>query len=220
MFETIIEQLKNPVTSMVEKSKEEGIKKGTIKLVIISAVMALINVITSIMSIFSKYSSKSWYADIYEKSELSKMKWDAIKDAELFGTFFKTWVIIAIGIAVVALVLWIIAKFIKSPKEYSDTLSIVNSAVITFVVASIINIILSKIYAPLGIIFMFAVSIYIGYSVIFAYERLLEVEDTDKLVLNINRSIYSIISSFNSCILCCNRNIIKKYKRTYGFIII
>lgn len=27
MFETIIEQLKNPVTSMVEKSKEEGIKK-------------------------------------------------------------------------------------------------------------------------------------------------------------------------------------------------
>ena len=26
MFETIIEQLKNPVTSMVEKSKEEGIK--------------------------------------------------------------------------------------------------------------------------------------------------------------------------------------------------
>ena len=79
MFETIIEQLKNPVTSMVEKSKEEGIKKGTIKLVIISAVMALINVITSIMSIFSKYSSKSWYADIYEKSELSKMKWDAIK---------------------------------------------------------------------------------------------------------------------------------------------
>ena len=69
MFETIIEQLKNPVTSMVEKSKEEGIKKGTIKLVIISAVMALINVITSMMSIFSKYSSKSWYADIYEKSE-------------------------------------------------------------------------------------------------------------------------------------------------------
>lgn len=49
MFETIIEQLKNPVTSMVEKSKEEGIKKGTIKLVIISAVMALINVITSMM---------------------------------------------------------------------------------------------------------------------------------------------------------------------------
>ena len=191
MFETIIEQLKNPVTSMVEKSKEEGIKKGTIKLVIISAVMALINVITSMMSIFSKYSSKSWYADIYEKSELSKMKWDAIKDAELFGTFFKTWVIIAIGIAVVALV-WIIAKFIKSPKEYSDTLSIVNSAVITFVVASIINIILSKIYAPLGIIFMFAVSIYIGYSVIFAYERLLEVEDTDKLVL-ISTGVFTVL---------------------------
>ena len=192
MFETIIEQLKNPVTSMVEKSKEEGIKKGTIKLVIISAVMALINVITSMMSILSKYSSKSWYADIYEKSELSKMKWDAIKDAELFGTFFKTWVIIAIGIAVVALVLWIIAKFIKSPKEYSDTLSIVNSAVITFAIASIINIILSKIYAPLGIIFMFAVSIYIGYSVIFAYERLLEVEDTDKLVL-ISTGVFTVL---------------------------
>lgn len=120
------------------------------------------------------------------------MKWDAIKDAELFGTFFKTWVIIAIGIAVVALVLWIIAKFIKSPKEYSDTLSIVNSAVITFAIASIINIILSKIYAPLGIIFMFAVSIYIGYSVIFAYERLLEVEDTDKLVL-ISTGVFTVL---------------------------
>lgn len=192
MFGTIIEQLKNPVTSMVEKSKEEGIKKGTIKLVIISAVMALINVITSMMSIFSKYSSKGWYADIYEKSELSKMKWDAIKDANLIGAFFKTWIFIAIGIAVVSLVLWIIAKFIKSPKEYSDTLSIVNSAVITFVVASIINIILSKIYAPLGIIFMFAVSIYIGYSVIFAYERLLEVEDTDKLVL-ISTGVFTVL---------------------------
>ena len=72
MFANLLEKIKSPVTTMIEKSQEEDLKKSGIKLAIVSVVMALISTISSIISIFSKYSKKSYWYSYYSSSEL----WD------------------------------------------------------------------------------------------------------------------------------------------------
>ena len=168
---------------MIEKSQEEDLKKSGIKLAIVSVVMALISTISSIISIFSKYSKKSYWYSYYSSSELWDKRWDAIKNAGLFTGFLKTAVISAIVIAVIALVLFIIAKIVKSPKEYSNNLSMANNTAIIYVVGSILKLIISLIYAPLGLLIWYAVTIYASFTLINAYRDTLEVENTNMLVL-------------------------------------
>lgn len=183
MFGNILEQFKNPVTTIMEKSEEEDIKKGIIKLAIISAIMSLINMLSSIVSIISKYSKDSYWYSSYSSSELWEKRWEAIKNAELLSGFFKTWVIIAIAIAVGALILFIIAKIVKSPKEYSSNLSMVNNILIIYIVGSILNLLLSLIYAPLGWLILYATIVYASLTLVNAYRDSLNVESTDTLVL-------------------------------------
>lgn len=182
MFQNILEQLKTPVTTIIEKSEREDLKKGLIKLAILSGIMSLINVITTIISIFSTYSKKI-YRYSSSSSELWDKRWNAIKDAELFGTFFKTFIIIAIAIAVVALILFIIAKLVKSPKEYTSTLSMINNTMIIYVAGSILNIILSFIYKPLGILVLYAVLVYAVLTLLLGFRDSLEINSSDNLAL-------------------------------------
>lgn len=183
MFANLLEKIKSPVTTMIEKSQEEDLKKSGIKLAIVSVVMALISTISSIISIFSKYSKKSYWYSYYSSSELWNKRWDAIKNAGLFTGFLKTAVISAIVIAIIALVLFIIAKIVKSPKEYSNNLSMANNTAIIYVVGSILKLIISLIYAPLGLLIWYAVTIYASFTLINAYRDTLEVENTNMLVL-------------------------------------
>ena len=183
MIANLLEKIKSPVTTMIEKSQEEDLKKSGIKLAIVSVVMALISTISSIISIFSKYSKKSYWYSYYSSSELWDKRWDAIKNAGLFTGFLKTAVISAIVIAVIALVLFIIAKIVKSPKEYSNNLSMANNTAIIYVVGSILKLIISLIYAPLGLLIWYAVTIYASFTLINAYRDTLEVENTNMLVL-------------------------------------
>lgn len=111
------------------------------------------------------------------------MRWDAIKSAELFTGFLKTAVISAILIALIALVLFIIAKIVKSPKEYACNLSMINNTAIIYAVGSVLKLILSLIYAPLGLLIWYAVTIYASFTLINAYRDTLEVENTNMLVL-------------------------------------
>lgn len=183
MLQNILEIMKHPVTILKEKSEQEDLKKGGIKLAILSGIMSLLNVITSIVSIISKYSKDSYWYSSYSSSELWDKRWDAIKDAELFGAFFKNWVVFAIVIAVLAAILFIIAKLVKSPKEYPNVLSMVTNSFIVYVAGSILNVILSFIYAPLGWLVLFAASVYAFFSLINAFRDSLKIENTDTLVL-------------------------------------
>ena len=190
MFANLLEKIKSPVTTMIEKSQEEDLKKSGIKLAIVSVVMALISTISSIISIFSKYSKKSYWYSLkwtqysgHWKKNLWDKRWDAIKNAGLFTGFLKTAVISAIVIAIIALVLFIIAKIVKSPKEYSNNLSMANNTAIIYVVGSILKLIISLIYAPLGLLIWYAVTIYASFTLINAYRDTLEVENTNMLVL-------------------------------------
>lgn len=179
----VLEQLKNPVTTILENSKKENLKIGCIKGAILALAMSLVTVISTVISIFSRYSSKStWYKN-YSSSELWEKRWDAIGDAELFTSFIKSFVIFAVCIAIFALILFIIAKLVKSSKDYSVTLSMVNTALSVYVIAMILNLILSVIYAPLGLLVLYGTITYASFSLMSAFRISLELEDTNKLVL-------------------------------------
>lgn len=139
-------------------------------------------IITKISSIFSRYSKDnkySWYSD----AEWFEMRSKAFEDAELISTFFKTWLIYAAIIAVGALILYIIAKFVKSEKSYASTLSMTNNAAGVCVVANIIGKLASLIYAPLGIIIVFASAVYASYALLYAFKDSLGDVDVDNLVI-------------------------------------
>ena len=183
MFENILEKLKNPVTILIEKAEEEDIKKGCIKLAIISFVMSFLNIISIIRTIISRYSNK-WYSySNYTTSELWTKRWEAMKDADLLSIFFRTWIIIAVAIAISALILFIIAKIVKSPKEYSNNLSMINNILIIYSIGSVFKILFSLIYVPLGLIILYATTLYATLTLINAYRESLDIENTDILVV-------------------------------------
>ena len=183
MLTNIVEQLKNPVKTLIEKSKQEDLKKCTIKLAIISGLASLINIISLVISIILKYSKDSFWYSSYSSDKLWEKRWEAIEDAEILNVFFKNWVIFAIGIAIAALVLYIIAKMVKSPNEYAKNLSMVNNTLIVYIVGQVLNVICSIIYAPIGMLIMYIVSVYVIFSLIGAFRDSLEIESTDKLVI-------------------------------------
>lgn len=193
MIGNILEKVKNPVTTILEKAENEDTKKGVIKLAIISGVMALINVILSIAKIFSQYSKKNlWYSNS-SSSDLWDKRWEAIKNAEMISKFFKSWVIIAIAIAVGALILYIIAKAVKNEKEYSSNLSMVNNVIIIYIVGFIVSKIVALIYAPLGWLVIYATSVYASFALINAYRDSLDLESTDKLVLVVTGVLSALV---------------------------
>lgn len=182
-FKKTLEELKNPVTTILEKSKTETLKKGCIKAAILSLVMAVVSILSKVISIFSRYSSKSsWYKN-YSASELWSKRWDAIGDAELFSNFIRSFIIFALVIAIFALILFVIAKLVKKSKDYTVTLSMVNTTLSVYVVAIVLNLIISLIYAPLGILLLYAVIVYESLSLMSAFRISLEVDDTNKLIL-------------------------------------
>lgn len=182
-LQAILEELKNPVTTIVEKSKTEDLKKGCIKGAILALIMSVVGILSTVTSIISKYSSKSvWYKN-YSSAELWEKRWDAIGDAELFTTFIRSFVIYAVCIAIFALILFIIAKLVKKSKDYSATLSMVNTTLSVYVIAMILNLILSAIYAPLGLLVLYATMTYASFGLMSAFRISLELEDTNKLVL-------------------------------------
>ncbi len=183
MFQTLLEYLKHPVTTMIEKSEQEDLKKGAIKLAIISAVMSLVGVITKARSIGSMYSKDGTFSGFYSSDKLAELKKEALKNADLFGSFFKSLAIFAVVIAIIAAILFIIAKIVKSDKTYQSTLSMTNNAYIVYASGLVLNLILSLIYAPLGWIVLFAASVYGFFALINAFKDTLSVENSDGVVI-------------------------------------
>lgn len=71
MLQNILEQLKNPVTTTIQKSEQEDIQKGIIKLVVISRIISLLNIISSILLTITKvYEAYSIYSSSKVGSEV------------------------------------------------------------------------------------------------------------------------------------------------------
>ena len=91
--------------------------------------------------------------------------------------------IYAAVIAIIAVILYIIAKLLKNEKKYSETLSMTNNTLVLLTIGMIVNTLVSLIYAPIGIVLTLMISIYAILSLTYAFKESLDMVDLDKLVL-------------------------------------
>lgn len=197
MIGELLGLFKYPVTAFGKRAEERNIKKEAIIAAIIAVVIAVVTVLTSYIGItktvnkqyksVDDYNKKySWREEI-TKSEFKEMKKEAkadlLEDAKLVGKFFKTLAITVVAIALVAGILFVIARMVKSPKDYIEMLSMSNSAFIIYLVGFLLNAIFSYIYVPVGIILFATALIFAVISLSTTFRESIEVEDTNKLVI-------------------------------------
>ena len=179
-MQNIMEKIKNPVSSCLEKISQEDLKTGLIKGAIIAVVMAIIKAISLVVTTFTYY----WgYYDDYDFSERMERVWYRVGDLEVFSGLFQSIIMIAIAISVVALMLFVIAKVVKSPKKYEETLSMVNSVTILLGIGQIIQMIVSLIYTPLGLIVGMTVGTYAFFTLIETFKESIMIDESDTFVL-------------------------------------
>ena len=189
-MEKLKTMLKNPVTTVLEKSETETLKKGLIKTATISLVLALVSLLSTVIRIMVRYSGENY--SYLTSSELAERRADAFANAELFTTFIQSFITIFIVIAVMGLILFLIAKFVKSPKKYESMLSMVTNVSILYGIGSIINTIFSFIYAPIGMLIFFIAMIYSSYTLIYAFRDSLEIENSNNLVI-VTTIVFTVI---------------------------
>lgn len=197
MMEELLGLFKYPVTAFGKRAEERNIKKEAIIAAIIAVVIAVVTVLTSYIGITKtvnkQYKSVDDYNEKYSwREEITKSKFkemkkeakaDLLEDAGLAGKFFKTLAITAVAIALVAAILFVIARMVKSPKDYIEMLSMSNSAFIIYLVGFLLNAIFSYIYAPVGVILFATALIFAVISLSTTFRESIEVEDTNKLVI-------------------------------------
>lgn len=198
MIGELLGLFKYPVTTFTKRAEERNIKKEAIIAAVITVVIAIVTVLTSYIGISKtvnkKYKSLNDYNDsLYSweeevtKSEFKELKKeyksDLLEDANLVGSFFKTLAITVVAIALVAGILFVIARMVKSPKDYIEMLSMSNSAFVIYLIGFLLNTIFSYIYAPIGVILFAAALIFAIISLSTAFRESIEVEDINKLVV-------------------------------------
>lgn len=200
MINELLDLFKKPVTSITKRAEEKNIKKEAITAAIIAVVVALVTLLTSYIGISKtikkRYPSLEEYNEDHYYSQLTKEEFKEAKkeyksglmeNAKLGGAFFETLATVAVAICVIAGMLYIISRMVKSPKDYTDMIAMTNGAFIMYLVGFLLNTIFSYIYIPIGIILLVASVVYAIISLCNAFKESIEVEDIDKL------SIYSSI---------------------------
>lgn len=200
MFNEVLELFKTPVTTMQKRAQERNVKKEIITGAIIAAILAIVTVITSYITVMKsvnkvyssleKYNKKYSYSTV-TKEEFKEMKKEAkenaFEDVELGKKFFRTLGISAVSIILVAGILFVISRMVKSPKDYIELIAMTNGAYIIYILGFLLNIVFSYIYAPVGIILLVGLFVYALISLCNAFKDSLQIEDSDKL------SMYSAI---------------------------
>lgn len=194
----IVDLFKTPVTTFTKRAEERKVKKEVIIAGIIAVVVALVTILTTYMGVMKvvnkTYKSLEDYNDnLYSweeeisKSEFKELKKEAkeeaLEDLELGKTFFKTLLTTVISIALIAAILFVISRMVKSPKDYIEMLSMANSAFIIYFLGFLLNTIFSYIYAPIGVIVMAGATIFAVIALASAFRESIQVEDENKLVI-------------------------------------
>lgn len=194
----IVDLFKTPVTTFTKRAEERNIKKEAIIAGIIAVVVALVTILTTYMGVMKVVNKTfkslddyndnlySWEEEI-SKSEFKELKKEAkeeaLEDLELGKTFFKTLLTTVISIALIAGILFVIARMVKSPKDYIEMLSMSNSAYIVYLIGFLLNVLFSYIYTPIGIILVAGATIFAVIALASSFRESIEVEDSNKLVI-------------------------------------
>ena len=186
-----------PVTTFQKKAEEKNIKKEAIIALVLAVVIALSTIlnlyilatktVNKYYKSYKKYSEEYSYLNI-SKDEYNKEKKEAKKELlKSLGVtaenFFKTAGIALVAIALVAGMLYVISRLVKSPKDYLELLSYSNSAFMIYVIGYIISILIALIYSPLGTIISFGVFVFALIALANAFKDSLQLEDINKLVI-------------------------------------
>ncbi len=187
---------KYPVTTLTKKAEERNIKKELIIALVIVLIIAILSTLTSYISISKTvnkmYSSLDEYNEDHPYSELTRSEFkeekkdykDKLLDrAELVGGFFKTLAVSAVSIALVAGILFVIARMLKSPKDYLELFAMTNGAYMIYILGFVLNVIFMYIYSPIGIILQMATLIFAIIALANAFRESLQVEDPDKYAI-------------------------------------
>ena len=191
----IVDLFKTPVTTFVKRAEERNIKKEGIIAGIIAVVLALVTILTAYMGAMKiinktyksldKYNDSAW--EEVTKSEFKELKKEAkeeaLEDLELGKTFFRQIITTVIAIALIAGILFVIARMVKSPKDYIEMLSMTNSAYIIYLIGFLLNTLFSYIYAPIGSIAFAGAAIFAIIALANSFREVIEVEDPNKLVI-------------------------------------
>lgn len=195
MLGELLGLFKYPVTTFTKRAEERNIKKGAIIAGIIALVIAVVTVLSSYIGITKAVNKRYKSLDEYNESHYSELtkseykeekkeyKSDLLEDAGLVKSFFKTLAITVVAIALVAAILFVIARMVKSPKDYIELISMSNSAFMIYLAGFLLNTIFSYIYAPIGAIIFVASLIFAILALANAFRESIEVEDTNKLVI-------------------------------------
>lgn len=190
LITNFITKLKTPVDSLKEYANSDDMKKALIRLLVVAILISIVAHISAI-ALINKALDNSWYNDL-SKSELAEVKDEMMENAELGDLFLKNTLTNVISISILTATLFFIAKFAKSSKTFVFCLSMSANAVGVVALASVLNLVISLIYVPLGLLVIFATSLYAAYSLIFAFKESLDIDDTNKLVFIIT-SVISIV---------------------------
>lgn len=196
MLGEFIGLFKYPVTTLTKKAEERNIKKELIIALVIVLIIAILSTLTSYISISKTvnkmYPSLDEYNDDHPYSELTRFEFkeekkdykdDLLDRVGLVGGFFKTLAISAVSIALVAGMLFVIARMVKSPKDYLELFAMTNGAFMIYILGYILNVIFMYIYSPIGIILQIAALIFAIIALANAFRESLQVEDPDKYAI-------------------------------------
>lgn len=192
MLKNLLDQFRYPVTSMIEKSEQESLKKGLIKLLISSAIIAIVITLVSATFIISQYSTDSYRYRRYTSAELWEVRMEALEDAELLNMFFVLFIVALVMLLFTSLTLFLIAKFVKSPKKYASILSIINSTMTLLAICLAISVILLLVYRPIGLLALYATIIFVFLSMFNAFKDSLALENSDRLVI-VTTAVYAAL---------------------------
>lgn len=196
MLGEILGLFKYPVTTLTKKAEERNIKKELIIALVIVLIIAILSTLTSYISISKTvnkmYPSLDEYNDDHPYSELTRSEFkeekkdykdDLLDRVGLVCGFFKTLAISAVSIALVAGMLFVIARMVKSPKDYLELFAMTNGAFMIYILGYILNVIFMYIYSPIGIILQIAALIFAIIALANAFRESLQVEDPDKYAI-------------------------------------
>ena len=196
MLEELLGLFTYPVTTFQKKAQEKNIKKEAIIALVVTIVIALSTILsmylTATRAVNKVYKSYKSYSEKYSYSQITKEEYKEQKKAakksaleyiEFTKTFFRTAGIVLVSIALIAGMLYVISRLVKSPKDYLELLSYSNSAFMIYTIGFILNIVLSFIYTPLGIIVQAGTLILALIALANAFKDSLQLEDSNKLVI-------------------------------------